>query len=473
MSDNSSEPTNLKKRVFVKTFGCQMNEYDTEKMLALISDSYQRVDTAEEADLAIVNTCSVREKGEHKLFGLLGRLRDIKKNNPDYVIGVGGCVAQQEGQNIITRNSAVDFVVGTHNLSYVPALIKSSIETRTKQVAIDYRDEWEELPDQFNAMPSDQNIVSSTFNTNVRALVAIQRGCNKKCAFCVVPTTRGPQVSRLEEEILKEVRLKTRMGAREVMLLGQTVNSYGVDLVDRKKFSNLIRRIAEIENVERIRFTSPHPAEIKKDFIDLYKEVPQLCPHVHMPLQSGSNRILKAMNRNYRRERFLEVVNDIKMARPDVAISTDIIVGFPTETQSDFEDTLEIMNLLKFHSSFSYKYSIRPNTKANLNYLDSDEVEESVKTERLMKIQALQQEHSLEFNTRFLGQKVAILGESNLSELNVVKGRTEHNIFAEIVIDETIDKNGDGKLIEGRVARATPHGIKMISESAYQNSILN
>lgn len=456
----------LKKKVFVKTFGCQMNEYDTEKMLMLLSDSYDRVEEMEAADLVLVNTCSVREKGEHKLFGLLGRLRDIKKQRPDLIIGVGGCVAQQEGHNIITRNSAVDFVVGTHNISLIPSMVKASqnglsSDSKMSRVAIDYRDEWEELPDEFDAMPDKSKIVSSAFNTSVRALVAIQRGCDKKCAFCVVPMTRGPQVSRALDEIVKEIKLKVRMGAKEVLLLGQTVNSYGLDLSPRVRFSELVKRIAELDGVKRIRFTSPHPAEIRDDFIRLLGEIPALSPQIHMPLQSGSNRILKAMNRNYKRERYLEIINSLRQQRADVAISTDVIVGFPTETEEEFEETLEVMRIVKFNLAFSFKYSIRPHTKAISEYQSEDEVPECVKTDRLIKLQKLQEIHTLEFNSNLMGKHSEVLVESVDTEKKLVRGRNEYNIFSEVYCE------GDflphvGSIIVAPVVRVSPHGIKLL-----------
>lgn len=447
-----------KKKVFVKTYGCQMNEYDSEKMLMLLSDNFDRVESYESADLILVNTCSVREKGEHKLFGLLGKLRELKSEKPDLVIGVGGCVAQQEGENIIKRNSAVDFVIGTHNISLLPSMVKASQDNLGKQVAVDYREDWDELPDEFDALPDDTKIIASAFNSKVRALVAIQRGCDKKCAFCVVPTTRGPQVSRAEEEIIKEIKLKVRMGAREVMLLGQTVNSYGVDLKERKKFSDLVKKISEIEGVKRIRFTSPHPAEVKTDFIKLYSEIPQLCPHIHMPLQSGSNKILKAMNRNYKKERFLEIINEVRQVSPNISITTDIIVGFPGETEEDYLETIDLMKQVKFSQAFSFKYSIRPNTKAKEIYSKDQEVPEDVKTRRLCDLQALQEEHTLEFNKKFENQITSILVESVDKTKNTFKGRSDHNIYTD-VFAENAKLPSLGDVIDVKVVRSTPHGF--------------
>jgi tRNA-2-methylthio-N6-dimethylallyladenosine synthase len=456
-----------KKKVFVKTFGCQMNEYDTEKMLMLLSSDYERVETAEEADLAIVNTCSVREKGEHKLYGLLGRLRQLKESKPSMVIGVGGCVAQQEGEAIIKRSPSVDFVVGTHNLSLVPSLVHRIQDHKGPQVAIDYRDEWDELPDEFDVLPSSSSIVPSAFSSPVRALVAIQRGCDKMCAYCVVPTTRGPQVSRDLHEILKEIRLKIRMGAKEVMLLGQTVNSYGLDLHQRVSFAELVRRVSEIEGVERIRFTSPHPAEVKKDFINLFGEIPGLCPHIHLPLQSGSNKILKNMNRNYKKERYLAIVDSLREQIPSIAISTDIIVGFPGETDEDFQETMDMITQVRYHTCFSFKYSIRPNTKAKQEFSESDEIPEAIKKDRLTRLQRAQELISFELNQEFLEKDIEILVESPAKGLFSYYGRSAHNIPVELV-GYSGEEITVGQIVKGVVARATPHGLRALSEMAYE-----
>lgn len=459
-----------KKKIYLKTFGCQMNEYDSEKMLLLLSSDYEKIDDVEKADLAIVNTCSVREKGEHKLFGLLGRLRQLKEKNPSLVIGVGGCVAQQEGESIIKRSPSVDFVVGTHNLSLIPSLVKNSINGNRHQVAIDYRDEWDELPDEFDSMPDENTIIPSAFNSSVRALVAIQRGCDKMCTYCVVPTTRGVQVSRDIKEIVKEITLKVRMGAKEVMLLGQTVNSYGIDLSPRVKFSELVKRVADIEGLERIRFTSPHPAEVRDDFIKLYNEIPTLCPHIHLPLQSGSNRILKLMNRNYKKERYLDIVNSLRDVRPDIALSTDIIVGFPTETDEDYNETIEMLKTVKYHIAFSFAYSKRPNTKAIQVFREDQEVFDELKKTRLRNLQLLQDDITLEINNSYIGSKLKVLVESDSKELSSAYGRTEHNVSVEFFRSNTlVNKPLKGSIIEGVVVRATPHGIKLISSEEYSS----
>ncbi|MCB0359014.1 MAG: tRNA (N6-isopentenyl adenosine(37)-C2)-methylthiotransferase MiaB, partial [Bdellovibrionales bacterium] len=406
--DATTPATQQPRGLYVKTFGCQMNEYDTEKVCSLLAGDYRVVDDPSRAEVAFVNTCSVREKGEHKLFSLLGKLRMLKEEHPQLIVGVGGCVAQQEGERILQANDAVDFVVGTHNLSLIPSLVASARRGLRRQVAVDYRDEWEELPDAF--LPLDEDPQSNPFDP-VRALVAIQRGCNKHCAFCVVPRTRGAEVSRSPDEIEREVRLKVRLGAKEVLLLGQTVNSYGRDLSPRYPFETLIRRLAAIDGLHRIRFTSPHPADVRPGFIELYQDIPQLCRHIHLPLQSGSDRILKEMNRNYRTRRYLEIVDSLRQACPELAISTDLIVGFPTESDAEFIQTLEMMEKVQFFSSFSFKYSIRPNTVAKDRYRDEELIPEDVASARLEQLQTVQKQLSLKHHQRLMGTDVEVLVE--------------------------------------------------------------
>lgn len=439
--------------LYVKTFGCQMNEYDSEKVVGFLSKDYQKVDSLQNAEVVFVNTCSVREKGEHKLFSLLGKLKKLKKKRPDLIVGVGGCVAQQEGEKIAKRSEAVDFVVGTHNLSLVPSLIQSVKQGRGRQIAVDFREDWENL-NEITDTSSDLVNFKSNVLQGPRALVSIQRGCNKKCAFCVVPTTRGPEVSRDLNEILREVKLKARIGAKEIVLLGQTVNSYGRDLTPRYAFEDLIKRIAEIESIERIRFTSPHPAEVKPSFIKLYSEVPQLCSHIHLPLQSGSDRILKLMNRNYRTRRYLEIVQSLKEEVPNIAITSDIIVGFPTETEDDFYSTLEVMKQANFHFSYSFKYSRRPNTKAILEFKPEDEIAEEIAQERLVTLQKLQEDLSLEINKKLIDSNVNVLVD-NIMDNGSWKGRIPQNTLVELK-GENI-KVGD--TVEAIIRSCTPNGL--------------
>ena len=461
--------------VFIKTFGCQMNEYDTEKMYALLADSHVPVADASLADVVIINTCSVLEKAENKLYGTLGHLQYMKESRPELVVGVSGCVAQQEGISIINNSKTVDFVIGTHNLSLVPSLIKQAKEGAKPTAAVDYRDEWEELPEEFDAFDTNTVPLNTAFFSPVRAMVAIQRGCEKHCAFCVVPNTRGPQVSRSADEVLREINLKARLGAKEVMLLGQTVNSYGLDLKPRVKFEQLIESIAEIPGIERIRFTSPHPAEVRPGFIDLYSRIPQLCPHIHLPLQSGSDRVLKLMNRNYRKKRYLEIVDRLRQQCPEIAITSDIIVGFPTETEDDFQETLEVMESVRYSTAFSFKYSVRPNTVAANTYTENELVHPDIAQSRLLKLQKLQDSHSLSYHQSLVGKDLQVLIESESKRKPLaVRGRIGQNTPVELVYSEeqwSSEKPKPGDFVMARISRASPHGLGALVADGVEDAL--
>jgi tRNA-2-methylthio-N6-dimethylallyladenosine synthase len=336
-----------RKGVFIRTFGCQMNEYDSQKLFKLLEHDYAPVDAPEKADLVLINTCSVRDKPKQKLYSMLGRMQELKDLRPGMMVGVCGCVAQQEGEKILKRSKSVDFVFGTHNLSLVPSLIQLRKNGAPPQAAVDYREEWEDLPLGFAER-------DGSGKAGVTAFISISRGCNKNCTYCIVPTTRGPEVSRSLDEILREARIAVHRGSRELLLLGQTVNSYGMDLKPRLTFVKLLEALAEIEGVDRIRFISPHPQEVRRDFIEFVATNPKMCRHIHMPLQSGSDTILKAMNRNYRRAKYLNIIEALKSRVSDIAVSTDIIVGFPGETEEDFQATLDMMDRVQFDNSYSF-----------------------------------------------------------------------------------------------------------------------
>jgi tRNA-2-methylthio-N6-dimethylallyladenosine synthase len=433
-----------RKKVFIRTFGCQMNEYDSAKLYRILEDQYQSVDAADKADLVIVNTCSVRDKPEQKLYSYLGQMKELKEQNPNMLIGVGGCVAQQEGHRIVKRSKTVDFVFGTHNLSLVPSLINKRENGSEPQVAVDYRDEWEELP----LGLSDGNRIS--------VFVSISRGCNKNCSYCIVPTTRGREVSRDPGEIEREARIAVHRGAREVVLLGQTVNSYGLDLVPRLKFSDLLNRLSQIVGLERIRFVSPHPQEVRADFIDLVTSNPKICRHIHMPLQSGSNSILKAMNRNYRRERYLEIIEQLKARVPDMSITTDIIVGFPGETEQDFAETLEIVDLVQFDSTYSFMFSPRPGTEAALL---EDSVPDEEKLRRLQYLQARQDSITNQRLAAWIGKQGEILIDraSQLDE-NRLQGRLSQNIL--VNLEETDENLKLGMIVPVEITAASRFTLK-------------
>ena len=432
-----------KQKLYIRTFGCQMNVYDSGKIVRLLEDDFTAVDSADDADLIIVNTCSVREKPAQKLFSVLGEFADHKKRKPHLLIGVGGCVAQQEGQAILRRSRLVDFVFGTHNLSLIPTLIERRRSGSPPQVAIDYRDEWEELP-------------LGLGETAVSSFVSISRGCDKRCAFCIVPTTRGKEVSRAPDEILREVRLLAARGAKEVVLLGQTVNSYGRGLSPRTSFVELLDRVSAVDGIVRVRFTSPHPQDMGADLIEYAAGNPRICRHMHVPLQSGSDVVLGAMRRNYTRARYLDIVRRMKAAMPEVALTTDIIVGFPGENEVDFEDTLAVMREAEFDSSFSFMFSPRPGTAAEAL---PGRVAEEVALARLQRLQALQAEITGRRLAAWVGKRCEVLIEGvGASDPERLRGRNSQNIVVNLL--DPAPGVGPGALIEVEIAECGKHTLK-------------
>jgi tRNA-2-methylthio-N6-dimethylallyladenosine synthase len=427
MSHNPNEDklaaSDQKKGVYIRTYGCQMNEYDTQKLYKILEKEYTPVDSPEQASLVLVNTCSVRDKPEQKLYSVLGEMHEIKAGRPEMMIGVCGCVAQQEGEKILKRNKDVDFVFGTHNLSLVPSLIQLRKNGAPPQAAVDYREEWEQLPLGF----AEVDPTKIGRNNHVTAFISISRGCNKSCTYCIVPTTRGPEVSRALAEIEREVKIAVHRGSKEIVLLGQTVNSYGLDLSPRLSFVHLLERIAEIPGVERIRFVSPHPQEIRKDFIDFVATNPKMAKHVHMPLQSGSDRILRLMNRNYRKAKYLNIIEALKSRVRDIAITTDIIVGFPGETEAEFQETLEVMQMVQFDQSYSYAFSPRPGTVAATM---REELTHEDKLRRLYELQAKQDQMMSARLESWVGREVEVLVDNrNKHNPDWFQGRISQNLM--------------------------------------------
>ena len=363
-------------KLYIKTFGCQMNEYDSEKTIDILKDkkNVTVTDSPEEADIVLLNTCSIREKAEAKVYSDLGRLRKLKEKNPNLKIGVGGCVATQEGKNIMKRAPYVDLIYGPQTLHKVPDLLDIKKESGIKAIDITFP-----IEEKFDSLPSPSSSGPSSF-------VSIMEGCSKYCSFCVVPYTRGDEVSRKPEQIFDEIARLVEQGVSEITFIGQNVNSYIMPLNGRMlRLSDLIEISSHIDGVKRIRYTTSHPLDMTDDLIDVYKSVPQLVSQLHLPVQSGSNSILQKMKRNYTTELFVDVVNRIKNTRPDLRVSSDFIVGFPGETSKDFELTMELVNLIKFDSSFSFIYSPRPGTPATKL---SDPVSLSEKKERLSILQS-------------------------------------------------------------------------------------
>ncbi len=394
-------------RFHIRTFGCQMNQHDAQKMANLLHHSgLEPSEQADGADVVLIHTCSIREKAEHRLYTELGILLARKRAEPSLIVGVGGCVAQQEGQSLLKRFPKLDFVFGPQNLVHLPAMVRAARE-RDRSLRVDYDDAPEarfDLPQRHPAYASP---------TPGRAFVTVMEGCDLFCSYCVVPRTRGREVSRSSAQILAEVAALAASGTTEVTLLGQTVNAYGRprpgQVAGELAFAHLIRRVAEVPGIRRIRFTSPHPTFVTPELVRAFAEVPELCPHLHLPVQSGSNRVLEAMNRRYDRETYLDIIARLRQARPGIAVTTDLIVGYPTETDADFEDTLRLMEEVRLTDSYSFKYSERPGTPAQRHGLG--ELDDACVQARLERVQDLQRTLTLDAHGARVGTRVEVLVE--------------------------------------------------------------
>ena len=392
----------MAKKLYIKTHGCQMNEYDSAKMLDLLQteEKFEIAETEEQADLLILNTCSIREKAQERVFHQIGRWRKIKDNKPDLKIAIGGCVASQEGKEIVKRAPAVDIVFGPQTLHKLPELYKEKVKTNTAQIDISFP-----KLEKFDHLPTPNHGEPSSF-------VSVMEGCNKYCSFCVVPHTRGHEVSRDINHILNEVSILADKGTKEIHFLGQNVNNFkGLYKNEKSSLAKLIELTAKIENIKRIRFTTSHPHEFKDDLVEVYDKVPKLVSHVHLPVQSGSDRILELMRRRYNVEKYLDLVEKIKSIRPEMSFSSDFIVGFPGETKEDFAKTMDIVNEVKFDESFSFIYSPRPNTPASDM---PDDVSAEEKKERLDILQSRLSQFSFGYSRKMVGttQNCLVMGQS-------------------------------------------------------------
>ena len=405
------------KKVFIKTFGCQMNEYDSSRMADMLraAEGMESTETAEEADVILLNTCSVREKAQEKVFSHLGVFAPLKEKNPDLVIGVGGCVASQEGENIVTRAPYVDVVFGPQTLHRLPELIRGKRQTGLSQVDISFPE-----IEKFDHLPPPQVEGAAAF-------LSIMEGCSKYCSFCVVPYTRGEEVSRPFEDILTEAVQLADQGVREITLLGQNVNAYrSVTAAGASAdLALLIEYIAEIPAIERIRFTTSHPNEMSPSLIDCFARVPKLVSHLHLPVQSGADRVLMSMKRNYTALQYKSVIRKLRTARPDITITSDFIVGFPGETDADFAATMKLIHDIGFDFSYSFVYSARPGTPAS--YL-ADETAESVKLARLAELQSVNEAQGKAISLAMVGsvQRVLVVGHAK-KDASELAGRSDNN----------------------------------------------
>lgn len=434
MTDSTAMP----KKLFIKTYGCQMNVYDSERMAeALGAKGYVTTEVQEEADMVLLNTCHIREKASEKLYSDLGRLRPLKAANPDLKIGVAGCVAQAEGAEILRRMPLVDLVVGPQSYHRLPDMV----EAEGKVVDTDFPTE-----DKFDHLPQRKALRGPT------AFLTVQEGCDKFCAFCVVPYTRGAEVSRTAGRLLAEARDLVSRGVREITLLGQNVNAYhGAGEGGDWTLARLVRELAQVEGLERIRYTTSHPNDMEDDLIAAHGDVPQLMPYLHLPVQSGSDRILKAMNRKHTAEQYLRLIERIRAARPDILLSSDFIVGFPGETDQDFADTMDLIRAVGFGQAFSFKYSARPGTPA----AEKPELPAEVADARLQSLQALVTQQQRAAQEAMVGREVGVLYEKAGRLPGQMVGKSDH-LHAVHVADPA---GQVGQLVRVRVTAASTNSL--------------
>ena len=448
-----STPIHARGKLFIQTHGCQMNEYDSAKMADVLAEheGLELTTIAEEADVILVNTCSIREKAQEKVFSQLGRWRQLKDGGKPVLIGVGGCVASQEGEGIVKRAPFVDLVFGPQTLHRLPELIRARRESGRPQVDISFPE-----IEKFDALPEARADGPTAF-------VSIMEGCSKYCSFCVVPYTRGTEISRPFEDVLVEVAQLSTQGVREINLLGQNVNAYRGPITGSDETADLgllIRAIAEIDGIDRIRFTTSHPLEFSDSLIEAYRDVPKLANYLHLPVQSGSDRILGAMKRGYTALEFKQKIRKLRAVRPDISISSDFIVGFPGETDADFDKTMKLIEDVGFDQSFSFIYSRRPGTPAaDL----PDDVSDEAKHARLMRLQSHINAHSFEISKAMVGstQRVLVTGTSR-KDANELTGKTENmrqvnfaghprliGGFVDVVITDALPNSLRGRVATG------------------------
>ncbi len=429
----------MNKRFYLETFGCQMNVVDSERIVDLLQQiGYRQVETPEEAGLILLNTCSVRDKAERKVYGHLGRFKPLKDENPSLILGVGGCVAQQEGENLLKKLRYLDIVFGTHNVHKLPEMVQKVEQNRTRCRETEFLDRETRL----------QLFPKRTEGEAVTRFVTVMQGCDNFCSYCIVPHVRGREVSRPSAEILDEVRHLAGTGVREITLIGQNVNSYGHKEGGEISFAELLARVNAVEGIERIRFTTSHPKDLSDELIDAFGYLEKLCRHLHLPVQCGSDRLLREMNRGYGREQYLRKVTRLKGICPDIRLTSDIIVGFPGETEEDFEQTMELMAQVRYADVFSFLYSARPGTAAaDL----PDETPAAVKQQRFDRLLSLQEEISRDTWAADIGKVLPVLveGESKQGKGQIF-GRTTWNR----IVNFEGDSSMIGKVVPVRITKS-------------------
>ncbi len=451
----------MAQKLYIQTNGCQMNEYDSDKMRDVLQASHgmELTDIPEQADVLLLNTCSIREKAQEKVFSAVGRWKKIKDKRPDVIIGVGGCVASQEGAALQKRAPYVDIVFGPQTLHRLPELLNQARSTQKHVVDISFPE-----IEKFDALPEPRA-------EGPKAYVSVMEGCSKYCTYCVVPYTRGEEVSRPLNDVIAEIETLARQGVREINLLGQNVNAYRglMEDGDIAGFALLLHFVAAVEGIERIRFTTSHPLEFTDDIIEAFAEIPQLVNHLHLPVQSGSDRILAQMKRGHARDYYLDVIRKMKAVRPGISLSSDFIIGFPGETDQDFEDTMALIEEVGYDFSYSFIFSARPGTPA-ANF--ADDVSQEVKEQRLQRLQKRLNEMTMAISEAMVGtvQTVLVEGVSRKNPLHLT-GRTENNRvvnfaahprltgqFVDVLITEALPNSLRGRLVESslnKISKAT------------------
>jgi tRNA-2-methylthio-N6-dimethylallyladenosine synthase len=457
----------MAQKLYIQTNGCQMNEYDSDKMrdVLMASHGMELTDIPEQADVLLLNTCSIRERAQEKVFSTVGRWKKIKLKRPDVIIGVGGCVASQEGEALQKRAPYVDIVFGPQTLHRLPELLDKARSSHKHVVDISFPE-----IEKFDNLPEPRA-------EGPKAYVSVMEGCSKYCTYCVVPYTRGEEVSRPLHDVIAEIESLAQQGVREINLLGQNVNAYRGEMADGDiaSFALLLHYVAAVDGIDRIRFTTSHPLEFTDDIIEAFAEIPQLVNHLHLPVQSGSNRILAEMKRGHAREDYLEIMRKIKAVRPGIALSSDFIIGFPGETDQDFEDTMALIEEVGYDLSYSFIYSARPGTPA-ANF--PDDVSMAVKEQRLQRLKTRINEMTMAISESMIGsvQSVLVEGISKKNPLHLT-GRTENNRavnfaghprligqFVDVLIGEALPNSLRGRMVESavdKVQQNTPQDIKV------------
>jgi tRNA-2-methylthio-N6-dimethylallyladenosine synthase len=447
----------MNKKLYIQTYGCQMNQYDSERIAQVMSRAgYVLTERVDAADLILLNSCSVRDKAEQKVYSALGAWKEFKDCREGVIMGVGGCVAQQEGKNLLKRVPHLDLVFGTHNIHKLPQMIEQVQASRARPVEISfYRD------------PSYMEDADARTQVNgVKAFVTIMQGCNKVCSFCIVPHVRGREVSRPSVNIIAEIESLVAQGVIEVLLLGQNVNSYGKLTPGELSFAELLGRVDSIEGLRRIRFTTSHPQDLSPELTEAFATLANLCEHLHLPVQSGSDTVLGRMRRGYTRQEYLARIQRLRERCPEVALSTDIIVGFPGETDTEFDCTLELLEQVEYDEIFSFMYSPRPQTVSTKIY--QDDIPENVKKDRLTRVQKLQRGISLKNNRRRIGDLEEILVEAPSKLKNgQIMGRTRNNR----IVNVTGPENLLDQLIPIQITGATANSL--LGEILWDRASLN